>query len=45
MWESWGGLGLESIETREKKAKSAFPNNLSSLIPPSGHWAHLQSVF
>lgn len=39
-------LGSESIETREKKAaKSAFPNNLSSLIPPSGHWAHLQSVF
>lgn len=40
------GLGSESIETREKKAaKSAFPNNISSLIPPSGHWAHLQSVF
>lgn len=39
-------LDLESIETREKKkAKFDFPNNLSSLILPSGHWVHFQSVF
>jgi len=39
-------LDLESIEAREKrKAKSAFPNNLSSLILPSGHWVHFQFVF
>lgn len=39
-------FGSESIETREKKeVKSASPNNLSSLIPPSGHWAHLEPMF
>lgn len=35
------GLDLESIRTREKKAaKSAFPNNLSSWLLPSGHRVH-----
>lgn len=39
-------LDLESVETREKKkAKSAFPNNLSSWMLPSGHRVHFQSVF
>lgn len=39
-------LDLESMETREKKeAKSAFPNNLSSWILPSGHRVHFQSIF
>lgn len=32
-------------DQRKEEGKSAFSNNLSSLILPSGHWVHFQPVF